>query len=98
MSTIMRVVCDEFDVTEEQIKGNNRINKFIIPRFAFYYLSYKYGHSYKRIGMWLNDRDHTTVLHGKRRATQYLGEDRLNKLDSQIQILNNKMYHQQGEQ
>lgn len=94
MITVARVVAEEFNVTVDQIRGQSRIKKLIIPRFAFYYLSYKHGHSLPKIGIWCGGRDHTSVLHGKNIIDMYIGFDRLNELDSKVQMFNNQLWRQ----
>ena len=97
IATVAKIVCREFDVTKEQLESKNRMRKFSIARHAFYYLCHKHGHSLKKIGMWLGDRDHTTVMHGKRIAETAIGIDRLNKIESEIIMYNNNFYRLEGE-
>ena len=94
MATVAKVIAEEFNVTVEQIKSPSRVRRIIIPRFSFYWLSYKYGHSLPKIAAWTGGRDHTTVLHGKNIIDAYIGFDKLNELDSKVQMFNNQMYRQ----
>lgn len=93
MAVIAKFICKEFNITEQELRGQSRQRKICIPRHIFYYLSYKYGHSLPKIGMWVGGRDHTTVLHGKNVADAYIGQGRLIDLELRVEKFNNELCH-----
>ena len=57
-----------FGVTCEELRGGNRAKRFAYPRFAVMSALLSAGWSTPRIGVLLGGRDHTTVMHGIKRA------------------------------
>ena len=69
MPDILSVVADRWSVDPLDVIGHSRKDKHNFPRHAFCYLSwYLLGCTFNEIGEFLNGRDHTTALHGKRTA------------------------------
>lgn len=75
LGAIAAVVCDVFGVEKERLRGPLRLRRFVRARQAFMLLASREGYSLPRIGHYLCDRDHTTVLHGFRRAEQLILDD-----------------------
>jgi|SRR5579859_1303927 len=68
LESIMWIVCQELNVTEEEIKGDNRKERIKDARHIACYLSQKTGcYSLKKIATWLNYDDHTPVIHACKR-------------------------------
>lgn len=70
---VFQVVCDQFDVTKDDLKGPCRSRSIVRPRQIAMSLMRDAGGgrlSYPQIGHHFN-RDHTTVLFGMRRVEEY---------------------------
>lgn len=67
---VMAAVCAAFDVTETQIRLRSNAKMDTWPRHAFCHLAMKYAHgaSLTKVGYYLDGRDHTTALNGRRKA------------------------------
>lgn len=66
MDMLMKIVCDEFDVTREQITGKKRDAELIDARFMFCYLATEIVNMTRvAIGRIIN-RHHTTVMNAIR--------------------------------
>lgn len=73
---IIREVSREFFIHADDIRGPSRKKQFVAARNAAFYLFRKYTtRSYPSIGVLFSGRDHTTVLHGDRRAIQRMEQD-----------------------
>lgn len=71
-----------FKVHPRDIQGKDKFN-FILPaRFAVWKALKDTGTSYAQIGRWF-ERDHSTIIHGARRATQLMEQD----LDYRAKVL-----------
>lgn len=65
-SEILPLVCLEFRVSEEELKGYTRKERISHPRQVLMFLAAKdTGRSLSWIGSRIGGRDHTTVLHGR---------------------------------
>ena len=63
LNSILDAVSERFAVSQDQIKGDCRVHELVVVRFAFFYAANKlFGYSTPRVGKFLNDRDHTTVI------------------------------------
>lgn len=62
--TIIEVVSTYYSHDPDTISGPSRIASVARARHVVMYLLRESGLSYERIGQWLGDRDHTTVMHG----------------------------------
>lgn len=73
---IQRVVCDHFDVSQEDLVGARRSNDIARPRQIAMYLSrVLLGAPSTQIGQRFGGRDHSTVLHAERRIDSLIRED-----------------------
>lgn len=68
ITRIIMSVADEYSVPAYQITGPSRAEVYAIPRQEVMRRAMDAGYSSTRIGRALGGRDHTTVLHGARRA------------------------------
>jgi chromosomal replication initiator protein len=73
---IIRGVCKEFDVHKSDLLGNYRFGFLLKPRFALYKILHSRGMSFAQIGRWCGGRDHSTILHGVKRAEYMMERDR----------------------
>lgn len=65
ISSIINAVCTYYGITEEQVKSKTRRQDIVQPRQLIMYLADKYLKlSTTRIGRYMGDRDHSTVIHG----------------------------------
>ena len=79
LNSILDAVSERFAVSQDQIKGDCRVHELVVVRFAFFYAANKlFGYSTPRVGKFLNDRDHTTVINGVKKAkrAREIGEQR----------------------
>lgn len=65
---LIRRAADALNVTEEQLLSPNRCDKLSHGRFAVMLALRSNGWSYPRIAAATRRQDHTTVIHGIRRA------------------------------
>ena len=62
---IISMVAEHYDITIDEIKGNKRNSKIVIPRQIAMYLSREMiDIPLKSVGKCLGNRDHTTIMHG----------------------------------
>ena len=65
---IVRIIANTFSVSELELLGQRRTKNVITARHVLYWLCREVTpYSLPEIGRRLNDRDHTTILHGIRR-------------------------------
>lgn len=57
----------EFDICPGDLRSEKKLKNLLPPRFAMCWLARRAGYSLQQIGL-VMQRDHTTVLHGVRRA------------------------------
>jgi len=70
LGSALRAVCEVFHVNKEELLSTRRVNYITTPRFALMYLGYYMTHnSTPMVGRFLG-RDHTTIIHGCRRAVE----------------------------
>lgn len=88
---IMRVVCDHYDVKEEDIISKKRNKEFILPRHITMYLCRKYtDYTYGGIGTLIGNRDHSTVINAVDAIEDLIKKDEIFKktLDTIINKIN----------
>lgn len=69
MNSLAKAVCTVFSVSKDEFFSHNRPVWLTTPRHVFYYLAYRHCHqSTTQIGKFMNGRDHTTIIHGKKRC------------------------------
>ena len=77
LQRILSVVCDYFDVSIADVKGKNRQRDFCTARHVYCYLACDRTlerHTLTTIGAEI-DRDHASVLHGKKKIANFLDWD-----------------------
>ena len=74
---VMAAVCAAFSVSDTQLKLRSNAKMDTWPRHAFCHLAMKYAHgaSLTKVGYYLDGRDHTTALNGRRKAATLLDRD-----------------------
>lgn len=61
----------EFGICPNDLRGEQKLKKLLPPRFAMCWMARRAGYSLQQIGLVIQ-RDHTTVLHGMRRASDMM--------------------------
>lgn len=75
ISDVEQAVCRRFQLTKEDLRSQSRRRVFARPRQIAMYLCRELTKaSYPKIGRYFGDRDHTTIIHGRRRIAQLLRE------------------------
>lgn len=69
--TIVECVSEITRIPVEEFYADNRRRYVSSARFAVFAVCTEYGHGLKEIGRQLGNRDHTSVLHGVRKAKLY---------------------------
>lgn len=65
---IDQIVCNEFDITLEELHGKDRSNRIAFPRMLAMTLHRELGWTFDQIGKHYGDKDHGTVIHAKHRC------------------------------
>lgn len=89
---IMNTVIEQFDykITLDDIKGQNKSRKIAYPRQICMYLCSTYTDlSQEAIGSALGNRDHTTILYGKRKIESDMETDE--RLRNMISVITKKL-------
>ena len=87
---IISVVAEHFNVTVNDIIGNKRNSKIVIPRQISMYLCREITSTpLKTIGKCLGNRDHTTIMHGIDKIVNEINSD--DNLKNTIDILTKKI-------
>lgn len=74
---ITRLVCQDHEITHKDLFGRSRKAEIVLARHILMYLLYIDAHkSYPQTGRLVGDRDHTTVLHGVRKITKAIANNR----------------------
>ena len=77
MSTCADAVCRVWGIKRSTLLSKTRPKWVVEPRHAFMYLAYYMtGNSTPIIGRFLGGRDHTTIIHGHRRASELKRADK----------------------
>jgi chromosomal replication initiator protein len=76
VADIQAAACDTFDVTRDELVSSSRSARVAWPRQLAMYISREItGESLPAIGRHFGGRDHTTVLHACRRASERIAAD-----------------------
>lgn len=67
INNLIKVICAIFQIEENELFSSKRLDKLIIPRFAFYYIAYK-KINLMQIASVAGKKDHTTIIHGIRKC------------------------------
>lgn len=83
LASILRAICEQFDVTKEELLSKRRHQSLVLPRHIMYYLAYRFtGYTLPKLGSLL-ERDHTTILYAHDKIIQNKKHD--NDLALQIE-------------
>lgn len=75
-NTILKAVCNYYDINKKDIEGKKRNKEIVVPRQIAMYLIYEItGTPYETIGNILGGRDHTTIMHGVRKIEGEIKQD-----------------------
>jgi len=87
---IISCTCEHFKVKEEEVFGKSRKAKVVIVRQMSMYLAHKHtSMTASKIGIYVGNRDHATVLHGIKAIDGRLGQDQ--KLRQDLEELESKL-------
>ncbi len=87
---IISVVCDHFNISENDIKSKKRNAEIVLPRQIIMYLCRQMTDaSQTRVAQLLGKNDHTTVIHGAKKIEELLETDQV--LNNTIEIIKKKI-------
>ncbi len=87
---ILEMVADHFGISTADIISKKKDAEIVLPRQVVMYLAKEMTQTpLKNIGQFLGGRDHTTVLHGKRKIEEQLSSD--DALRSSLEALRKKL-------
>lgn len=87
---IIDIVCDHYNVQEEDIISSKRNKDLVHPRQLIMYLCRSMTNAtYKEIASFLGGRDHTTIMYGERAISDLLEHD--DKERKTVEIIVNKI-------
>ena len=90
IDTIIKVVCNYYNITVADIKGTARNPKFAMPRHIAVYLSRKLtDRTFTEIAGELGGRDHTTIMNSNKKIEGLLQTDE--SMNDTLQIIKNKI-------
>lgn len=73
---IISIICDFYGITTNDIIGTKRTSNIVIPRqLCMYILRNKYNLPFKKVGMLLGNKDHSTIMSGVAKIEQELKSD-----------------------
>jgi hypothetical protein len=72
---LLNKASEVFDLSVKELAGNQRYKYLMPARFAMYKTLRERGWSYPRIGKLFNGKDHSTIIHGVRRADYMIEKD-----------------------
>ncbi len=74
---VLLIICNYFNLTNKELIGPKRQKELVLPRhITMYILSEELGLTVEKVGQILGGRDHTTVMHGRDKVRQLIGNDR----------------------
>lgn len=87
---ILEVICEEFNVSAEDIKSSRRNQELVYPRHIFMYLCrIVIDMTYDEIAKYLERKDHTTIMHGYNKIKDEIKND--SSFEDKINYLKNKI-------
>ncbi|MDO4505349.1 MAG: chromosomal replication initiator protein DnaA [Spirochaetales bacterium] len=90
IDTILKVVCNYYNITIADIKGTARNPKFAMPRHIAVYLSRKMtDRTFTEIAGELGGRDHTTIMNSNKKIESLLQTDE--SMNDTLEIIKNKI-------
>ncbi|MCQ2241745.1 chromosomal replication initiator protein DnaA [Treponema sp.] len=90
IDTIIKVVCNYYNITIADIKGTARNPKFAMPRHIAVYLARKMtDRTFTEIAGELGGRDHTTIMNSNKKIESLLQTDE--SMNDTLEIIKNKI-------
>lgn len=92
---VIKKICDHFEIKQSEIKGKARNKEIVYPRhLAMFLLKENLNLSYVEIGRWFSNRDHTSVMHARKKMKELIKEDELvnqdyNQIKSELLKISN---------
>jgi uncharacterized small protein (DUF1192 family) len=77
---VIRYIADEYGLRPEQIRGRDRKADVAYPRQEVMFMLCQSNMSLNQIVSVLDNRDHTTIIHGKKRVEKVASKERLAEL------------------
>lgn len=72
---LLKKASEVFDLSVTELAGNQRYKYLMPARFAMYKTLRERGWSYPRIGKLFGGKDHSTIIHGVKRADYMIEKD-----------------------
>lgn len=89
---IIKIVCEFYNLKNEDLLGDCREKQLILPRqIAMYLLREELDYSFPLIGAELGGRDHTTIIYGYKKIKEQVNINE--KVTRDINLLKQKLYN-----
>lgn len=80
LDDILTAVCEQYKVSGAEVKSRDRTNRIQMPRLAFCYIAAKFEeYSSCEVGVFLGDRNHSTIVAARKEAQRLFDTDKLFK-------------------
>ena len=90
MDQVVQIVCDNYNLTEEELLSKKRSNEIAIPRMIAMYICRVYlDENLTKIGIQFGGKNHTTVMHAVDKIKKEIIKD--DNLNNQIQKMINEI-------
>ena len=90
MDQVLQIVCDQYNLTEEELLSKKRSNEVAIPRMIAMYICRAYlDENLTKIGIKFGGKNHTTVMHAVDKIKKEIIKD--DTLNNQIQKMINQI-------
>ena len=90
MDQVVQIVCEHYNLTQEELLSKKRSNDIAIPRMVAMYICRVYlDENLTKIGIQFGGKNHTTVMHAVDKIKKELIKD--DKLNSEIQKMINEI-------
>lgn len=87
---IIEVVAEHYGITVNDLKSQRRNSEYVLPRQVYMYITSKLTQeSLQNIGKYINKKDHTTVIHGIKKITGDIEDNK--ELKNNIDIIMKKI-------
>lgn len=87
---IIEVVAEHYGITVNDLKSQRRNSEYVLPRQIYMYITSKLTQeSLQNIGKYINKKDHTTVIHGIKKITGDIEDNK--ELKNNIDIIMKKI-------
>lgn len=75
-NTVLETVCEILKVTPEQVRGKERFRTIVLARhITCHIFRNKFQMQFKRIGLFLGGRDHSTIVHAINSIKDWMDTD-----------------------